>query len=199
MGHCRVIIHHSSIKQLKRGNQRMCIKRIYQTSWTWRQWKCTKKIFVKQRTEYFFKAHTSQRVIRHDLKSIPPPSCMLPGMRSERDWLRGSWLRGMKGSWFSVRPRLTSHVHHLPGEENKIYCSQNKTDTGRTDKWHYNYIIWDQKTLINWLISAMRGPANSQIWSEDGGYKLPRSEVLPIIISSHACKLETAFLILISR
>ena len=91
----------------------MCIIiRIYQTSWTWK-WKYPKKSFLKQQAEYLLKAHTLQSHKTWQL--FPPPPCMLPGMRSERDWLRG-----MKGSWFCVRPRLTSHVHHLPGEENKI-------------------------------------------------------------------------------
>ena len=117
------------------------------------------------------------------------------------------WCPRNSGAWKVLRPRpapLTSHpsVTCDPERGNQDTTQSdsnwwNSKEAIITDKWHNNYIIRDQKTLINWLISAMRGQANSQI-HDQMVTSYPEPWVVPLIISSLACKLETAFLILIS-
>lgn len=118
------------------------------------------------------------------------------------------WCPRNSGAWkvlFSApappRSPLTRPSLAAQSEETKILQSDsnwwNSKEAIITDKWHNNYIFRDQKTLINWLISAMRGQANSQI-HDQMVTSYPEPWVVPIIISSLACKLETAFLILIS-
>ena len=136
MGHCRVIIHHSSIKQLKRGNPKMCIKRIYQTSWIWK-WKYPKKIICKT-ANWILKAHTLQRVIRHGLTiiSVPPPSSLHVARHEEWEGLTPGILTPGHERFLVLCPPPPRSPHtsiSCPARKTR-YCSQNKTDTGRTDR-----------------------------------------------------------------